>query len=172
MSAAFVVAGLLWLARGVVQQFEPRYWSPSTPLDYAAVALSSVALLAAALALGALVRHTWLSGPARAALGLASLGSLVAGVSNFLEDWLRLAGFGAGWVAGAAAFGIGMLATSLALLAARHTRTLGAALLCVPLAFFLGDRYSGLAIGAALVAVGVLLALRARRAERARSARG
>lgn len=93
-----LVAGAVWAARTWIVTMDPTYWSPSSTLDYAAVALYSAGLITLAVCIWRLrVTHTPVisRGGAAAALGLGA-----AGIANLVEDGLGLKSFGVVYVAG------------------------------------------------------------------------
>jgi hypothetical protein len=159
-SAAFAIAGLVWIASGAVAMADPAYYDPVTAIDYAAVGLFSLALGVTAVAL--LLLETWpavrVHRAARAALLVGVTGGIVASLANFGEDWLRLP---LGWVyvAGVILFYLGMVAAGMVLVARnRELRWIGA-LLIVPFpAPLLGQALGFVIGGVSFIVLSVLLA--------------
>lgn len=108
------LAGLAWLARAAIGLFGPDYWRPRLPLDYAAVAGTSLALILTAAGVWGVYRHhpappsraqrAW-----RAGVWLTWASALTIGVSNLLEDAVGLRALGSVWVIGIVTLLIGLL---------------------------------------------------------------
>jgi hypothetical protein len=115
---ALIAAGLAWLTRAVIGLYRPDYWSPRTPLDYAAVVDTSLALLLLAVGVWGFYLHNPMS-PGRAQtvwrLGIAvtCVSAFTIGVSNFIEDALNVKGLGYVWVIGILALLAGLLIAGL-----------------------------------------------------------
>lgn len=114
LQPALLTAGLAWLARAVIGLYQPDYWSPRTPLDYAAVVGTSTALVLTAL--GVWVFYQQHPAPPsraqavwRAGIGVICTSALAIGVSNFIEDALKVKGLGLVWVIGILALLVGLL---------------------------------------------------------------
>lgn len=126
-----VLTGLLWGLRGWVALSDPRYWAPSTAVDYAAVILFSAALMS----LGACV--WWLRLGAdrlvRAGGAFAAGGLMTAGIANLLEDGAGLRPLGLAYIAGVLIGTFALVPLGAGLLRGPRTRWLGGlALLTVP----------------------------------------
>lgn len=111
---ALIAAGLAWLTRAMIGLYKPDYWSPRTPLDYAAVVGTSLALWLLALGLwGFYLQNPASPGRAqtvwRVSVGVASLSALTISVSNFIEDALHVKGLGIVWVIGILSLTAGLL---------------------------------------------------------------
>jgi hypothetical protein len=112
--SALIIAGLAWLVRAVIALHGPDYWSPRTPLDYAAVVGTSVALLLTAVGMwGFYHRHP--APPSRAqtvwrmGIAVTCVSALTVGVSNLIEDALNVKGLGVVWAIGIVALLVGLL---------------------------------------------------------------
>lgn len=108
------LAGLTWLARAFIALYGPDYWSPRTPLDYAAVIVTSVALMLTAVGVWGFYQHN----PApssraqtiwRIGIAITCVSAFTVGVSNFIEDALNVKGLGIVWVIGIIALLVGLL---------------------------------------------------------------
>ena len=87
-----LVGGAVWAARAWITTMDPKYWSPTSMLDYAAVALYSAGLITLALCIWRLrvVRRFAVSrGGAAAVFGLGA-----AGIANLVEDGLGFKSLG------------------------------------------------------------------------------
>jgi hypothetical protein len=99
------MGGVVWFARAVIELYRPDYWNPRTPLDYAAVAGTSLALLTLAFGLWGFYLYKP-APPSRAqsvwrGAVMATCGSAtIVGISNFIEDALGVQGLGFVWVIG------------------------------------------------------------------------
>lgn len=108
------LAGLAWLARAVMALYGPDYWSPRTPLDYAAVVGTSLSLMLLAVGLWGFYHHNS-TAPSRAqtvwrvGVWLTCTSAFIVGVSNFLEDAVGIKGLGYVWVIGVIAVFVGLL---------------------------------------------------------------
>jgi hypothetical protein len=107
-------AGIAWLVRGVMAFYGPDYWSPRTPLDYAAVIGASLALFLMAVGIWGF----YLQNPApasraqtawRVGLTVTCVAALTISVSNFIEDALGVSSLGTVWVIGILALLVGLL---------------------------------------------------------------
>jgi len=111
---ALILAGLVWLARAVLALYGPDYWSPRTPLDYAAVVGTSVALILTAVGVWGFYQHHPVP-PSRAQtvwrVGIIAtcVSALTVGISNFLEDALIVSGLGYVWAFGILTLTAGLL---------------------------------------------------------------
>jgi hypothetical protein len=126
--AAFATAAALAFGlRATIDLFgEVRYWSPETPVEYAAVALTSLALLLLGGTLWAMGR-AWKGSKTKTGLmakfsgfsiNVAATAAVVVAVSNFLEDYLRMRWFGTTFVAGGLVLILALLTATVALFAA------------------------------------------------------
>lgn len=107
-------ASVTWLARAVIGLYEPDYWSQRTPLDYAAIIRTSIALILTALAVWGFYLHypaptsraqkVW-----RWSVFVICVSAFTVGISNFIEDALRIKGLGYVWVIGILALTTGLL---------------------------------------------------------------
>lgn len=147
---------------------DPDYYAPVTAIDYAAVGLYSVALVATAVALALLDRSgaARSHSVARAALRTGAIGGVVAGVANFGEDWLGLSLLTSVYVGAVVIFYLGVVAAGVVLVArSRKLRWIGA-LLIVPFpAPLLGPAVGFIVGGVAFIVCAALLA-RSRAADR------
>ncbi len=111
---ALIMAGLAWLARAVIALYGPDYWSPRTPLDYAAVVGTSVALVLMAVGLWGFYQHHS-APPSRAqtvwriGVAVVCISALTVSISNFIEDALGVKALGGVWVIGILALPAGLL---------------------------------------------------------------
>lgn len=148
-------AGVLWIVRAGVGQADPRYYDPSTVLDYSAVVLTTLATVATGLAILA----------ARPRLG--RVGSILAfipafafitmGVANLFEDAFGVKALGAVWGLGGLSMMVGLVLTTVASLAEPDDRKLGFGLLAFTVACLLPDEAREWAQGAAMLLVAYLL---------------
>lgn len=150
-----LMAGVVWAARIWIVTMDPSYWSPSSTLDYAAVALYSAGLITLALCLWCLrVVHTPAvsRGGAAAALGLGT-----AGIANLVEDGLGLKPFGVVYVAGVLIGTFALIPLGIGLARARRPRWLAAAaLLTFPGLLFLSQWYGNVVLAGTWISAGVL----------------
>lgn len=116
---------------------EVTYWDPQTPRDYAAVALTSLALLFLGGTLWAMgrtgqrmdTRTRKAARVSRVSLRTAAAAALVVSFSNFLEDFLRLRWFGTTFVAGILVLSLALLTATVARFAATPRKAPAEALL-------------------------------------------
>ncbi len=104
----WLVTGIAWAARSMLEFAHPNYYDPATVMDWGAVWLYSVALLLLApsvLLIGQLAQ----SRPVMAAAAVTAVGAAVAGGANAIED-----GFGVS--AGGMLYVVGFLTAWLSLL--------------------------------------------------------
>ena len=110
---ALIVAAVFCFARGAMVRYHPDYWSPITPLDYAAVVGTSLLLLFLGIGLwGFYLQYP--APPSRARMcGTTASPSLVSAVtvavSNFFEDALGFKELGIVWIYGVSVIVLGML---------------------------------------------------------------
>ena len=114
MKSTLIGAGIAWLVRGVIAFYGPDYWSPHTPLDYAAVLVTSLALFLMAVGIWGFYLHN--PAPAsraqmawRIGVTVTCAAALTISVSNFTEDALGVSSLGYVWVIGILALLAGLL---------------------------------------------------------------
>lgn len=114
MRPTLISAGIAWLVRGVIAFYGPDYWSPHTPLDYAAVVGTSLALFLMAVGIWGF----YLQNPApvgraqtawRVGITVTCVAALTISISNFTEDALGVSSLGSVWVIGILALLSGLL---------------------------------------------------------------
>jgi hypothetical protein len=156
-----IAGGLAWLTRAVIGLYGPAYWSPRTWLDYVAVAGTSLGLLLLGLGLWSFHR-AYAAPPGRArtiwsaGIALACASSFTVGVSNFVEDALRVRALGIVWVIGALVLLAGLLIAGLGALWLRGLPRRVGVLLLVCAAGLLFTEWNGLiGLGLALLALGL-----------------
>lgn len=154
-AALAFVSGALWLAVALVTSGEPEHWSPSSLLDYSAVALFSSAMLSLGVCVGSFnVGRTTV---APIALRVAALSALVVGIADFAEDWLRISSFGTAFVTGVIVLSVALLVLSVALALTRGRRALALPILATLLGvLLLSSVYGGVLLSAAWLATGAL----------------
>lgn len=115
---ALIAAGLACLARAVIGLYEPDYWSPRTPLDYAAVVGTSLALALLALGVwGFYAQHP--APPSRAQIvwrigvAVTCVSALTVGLSNFIEDAVGVKALGVLFPIGMVTLLVGLLSAGL-----------------------------------------------------------
>ncbi len=160
---AALLAGVLWGVRGGVRLAGPAYWAPQSPLDYAAVAAYSLALLAlvpVAVGLRALQEPPpgrW-GRTGRWGSHLLVWGAAMAGLGNLVEDGLGFPPAGLVYVAGALLLPVGLLVLGIATLRAGVLpRWTGWAFLAGMLGFLFIEWGGAFVLGAACLALGALL---------------
>jgi hypothetical protein len=156
-------AGVLWGVRGAVRLAGSAYWAPQSPLDYAAVATYSLALLAlmpVAVGLRSLQEPPpgrW-GRTGRWGSRLLFLGAAMAGVGNLVEDGLGFPPASLVYVTGALLLPVGLLLLGIATLRAGVLpRWTGWVLLVSMLGFLFIEWGGAFVVGAACVALGALL---------------
>jgi peptidoglycan/LPS O-acetylase OafA/YrhL len=156
-----ILNGALWLALSLVAFGDPTYWSPSSPLDFAAVGLFSAAALTLGLCLWRFDDGRLSATSIAARIGAIS--AIVVSAANFAEDWLRISPFGVLWVAGVFVGTGAMLVLGIALAWTPRRRALAVPVLVTILGFFLGSTpYGRLLIGIAWIVTGALNLARVR----------
>lgn len=144
MRLVALLAGVTWLARGLLRFADPIYYAPVTALDVAAVVLTSVAFALLAPSL------RWLasagSRAARTAATLAGLAALLAAIGNFIEDALRVPAFGVVYVIGALGLALALIAVAILLFRLGHRWPAAIAFLTL-LGLFAADLGGGIVIG-------------------------
>jgi len=160
-AALAILNGVLWLASGVAAFGEPTYWSPSSPLDYAAVGLFSAGALAFGLCLWFL-SDGW-RGATSIAARIGAISAIVVSGANIAEDALLIRPFGALWIAGVFALEIALLVLGVALALTPGRRALALPVLLTLVAFFLwGTPYGRFVLAFVWLAAGALSAARVR----------
>jgi hypothetical protein len=157
-----IVAGLVWLARAVIALYAPDYWSPRTPLDYAAVVGTSLALALLAVGLWGLYQHNP-APPGRAqtawriGVAVACASALTVGVSNFIEDALGVKALGMVWVIGILALLAGLLIAGVSAFWVKGFRWwVGGLLLACAIGLLFTEWNGQFGVGLALLALAVL----------------
>lgn len=110
-------AGLVFVLRAAIGLFNPDYWSPQSPLDYAAAASTSLAFVCLSVGLwgfsrsrpGRPTRPSRAHAAWRIAVSVCWFSAAAIGVSNLLEDVLGLKALGIVWVVGILALLAGLL---------------------------------------------------------------
>ena len=150
-----LVGGAVWAARIWIVTMDPTYWSPSSTLDYAAVALYSAGLITLAMCIWRLrVVHTpaVLRGGAAAALGLST-----AGVANLVEDGLGVKPFGVVYLAGVLVGTFALIPLGVGLARARRPRWIAAAALLTFLGLIFSSQwYGNVVLAGTWITAGVL----------------
>jgi len=152
----FIAAGTLTTARAFLELTEPAYYSPESFLDYAAVILTSLALLGFA---GGLL-SMWGRRPIRRGsflLLIAGLGITVEALGNFLEDVMDLEVGGHLYTIGGITGAISLLIASIAVLTVGHLRWVGVFLLATIAGSVFPDDGGQFVTGISLVGLGVWL---------------
>ena len=159
---ALIAAGLAWLARATIGLYKPDYWSPRTPLDYAAVVGTSLALLLLAVGLWGFYLQNPVS-PGRAqtiwrmGIVVACISALTIGLSNFIEDALNVNGLGYVWVIGILALTAGLLIAGLsALWVKEFSRWVGGLLIVCVIGLLFTEANGQFGLGLALPALGIV----------------
>lgn len=157
-----ISGGVVWIIRaGLAVIFQPVYWDPQTPVEYAAVAGTSIALFLLALGVwsihrnrkpqGRLSKWTWNVG-----VFLVCGGAIVTGFSNFFEDWMGIEAFGDFYALMLAVF-VGLILAGIgAIRAADVSRWTGWLLIACALGLVMIDNGGGFIVGASLILLGVL----------------
>lgn len=150
---AWLLAGLAWAVRSVMEFASPDYYDPVTVLDWSAVGAYSAAWLLSALAVALLARSIG-STAVNAVAAVVVVAAIVAGAANGVEDALGLS-----W--GATPYVVGFMVGWLFLipLAAALWRATSGRLAALPLALFasiaLFNSGGGLIVLAVAIAFGV-----------------
>lgn len=115
---ALLAAGIAWIVRAGIGLYNPDYWNPRTPLDYAAAIGTSTALVLTVPGIWGVYRHhpapsgcsysVW-----RWSIYIACISALTLGISNFIEDAFHVEGLGYVWVVGILALTAGLLIAGL-----------------------------------------------------------
>lgn len=96
---AWLLAGLAWAARSVMEFARPDYYEPVTLLDWSAVVSYSIAWLLSAAAVLLLARDLG-TRPVRVIAVIFAVAATVAGLANLVEDALDQAWGGTPYVVG------------------------------------------------------------------------
>ena len=96
---AWLLTGLAWAGRSLLELARPNYYDPVSPLDWAAVLSFSLAWLLSALAVLLLCRDLG-AAPVRAIGLLFAIAASVAGLANLVEDALGQSWGGTPYVVG------------------------------------------------------------------------
>lgn len=150
---AWLLAGLMWAARSVVEFARPAYYEPVTLLDWSAVASYSVAWLLSAAAVLLLARDLE-ARPVRVVAVIFAVAATIAGLANLVEDALDQAWGGTPYI-------IGFLVAWIALLpfAAVVWRTGARRAALLPVALFASIALFNAGGGLILLVVGTAFAL-------------
>lgn len=159
---ALVAAGCAWLVRGVIALYGPDYWSPRTPLDYAAVVGTSLALILTALGVwGFYQQHP--ATPSRAQtvwrVGIMAtcVSALTVGISNFIEDALNVNGLGDVWAFGILTLTAGLISAGVSAFWVKDfSRRVGILFLVCAVGLIFTERNGLFGLGLALLALSVL----------------
>jgi hypothetical protein len=159
---ALIVAAIFCFARGTMVPFQPDYWSPRTPLDYAAVVGTSLLLLFLAIGLwGFYLQHP--ATPSRAqvvwriSLAMSCLSAAMVAASNFFEDALGFKDLGIVWVYGVSVLALGLLIASIsAFWVQGFPKWVGGLLLVSIVGLYLMESGGLYALGLTLLALGIL----------------
>ena len=135
----WLLTGVTWAARSVLEFAHPDYWDPVTLIDWTAIWLFSAALLLTApamLLMSRLAPHP----PVTAVARVVAAGAIVAGVANGLEDGLDVSSMGIFYVTGILVAGLALMPLAVAFRRTESVRLgwLTAALLLGILTFTLG----------------------------------
>lgn len=148
--ALLAATGALWLCHGLLALADADSASPSSALDYTAVTIFSLALLALAPALSVLRTRAGVTrwgGFGGVALALAAAGAVIAGAGNFGEDALGVSDLGDGmYYPGVLLMSLGLLLLGIVLLRTRERRLAAGPLVTLLALFVLGD-LAGIAVG-------------------------
>lgn len=164
MKPTLIGAGIAWLVRGVIAFYDPDYWSPRTPLDYAAVVGTSLALFLMAVGIWGF----YLQNPApasraqlawRIGITVTCVAALTISISNFTEDALGVNSLGYVWVIGMLALLSGLLVAGFsALWVNGFSRWVGSLFLVCAAGLLLMESGGMFGIGLALLVLGGLKA--------------
>jgi hypothetical protein len=159
---ALIAAGLTWLTRAIIALYGPDYWSPRTPLDYAAVIGTSVALILTAVGVWGFYRnHPAPSGQAQTVwcvgIAVTCISALTVGVSNFVEDALNVKGLGYVWAFGILTLTAGLLIAGVsAFWVHGFSRWVGALFIVCALGLLFTESNGWFGLGLALLALSAL----------------
>jgi hypothetical protein len=159
---ALIAAGLAWLARAVIGLYRPDYWSPRTALDYAVVIGTSLALILTAIGVWGFYRQNP-APPSRAqtiwrvGIAVTCVSAFTVGVSNFIEDALKVGGLGYVWVVGILALTAGLLSAGLsALWINNFSRWVGVLFLICAIGLLFTETNGQFVLGLALLVLSLL----------------
>jgi hypothetical protein len=110
----WLVTGVVWAVRSILELAHPDYWNPVTTLDWLAVWLFSLCWLHLAPAAVLLGRASGARSATTVAAVIAT-GALAAGLANAIEDGMGIAAGGSVYVVGSLTAWFGLLALVLAL---------------------------------------------------------
>jgi hypothetical protein len=166
MKPTLIGAGIAWLVRGVIAFYGPDYWDPHTPLDYAAVLVTSLALLLMAVGIWGF----YLQNPApasraqtawRIGITVTCVAALTISISNFTEDALGVSSLGYVWVIGGVASFSGLLVAGFsALWVNGFSRWVGSLFLVCAASLLLMESGGMFGMGVALLVLSGLKATR------------
>jgi len=157
-----ILGGVVWIIRaGLEVVVQPAYWNPQTPVDYAAVAGTSIALFLLALGVwsihrnrkpqGRLSKWIWYVG-----VILVCGGAIVTGFANFFEDWMGIKAFGTFYTLNIAVF-VGLVLAGIgAIRATDVSRWTGWLLIACALGLGTPDTGGGFIVGTSLILLGVM----------------
>jgi asparagine N-glycosylation enzyme membrane subunit Stt3 len=154
VDVVFVLTGLVFIARGLMELGKPAFSNATTPFDYAAVLGTTLAMYGLALGLSLLRAEGALRGPARSIVWLPIVAVAVSGTANLLEDAFGVSEVGILFGVGNLLFLIGVVATGVAaLIDRRNDRMLAALILGVGAAFMLPVTLGWVVLGALCIAI-------------------
>jgi hypothetical protein len=134
-AALFVISGVLYLTRGLIELGSPAYFNPSTVFDYTAVVTTTLWMIALAAATVSLAITHMVKGAARVVAWVPSVGLAIGGVANLLEDGFGMSALGFVFGIGNLLSLVGLLALGLVtLLDGRNERGIGVVLLLLAVA--------------------------------------
>jgi hypothetical protein len=140
--SVFLAAAVLSLMRWVFEWAQPKYWEPRSAVDYAAVLLSSAAMLAAAAGFLDLARASHMGrwhAAVRTALLVAGIAAGLVAIANFVEDFIGISAFGVVWITSVLIMTLGaLLAGTLMLLSPAKRRWQGVPLIVIVASTFAG----------------------------------
>ena len=99
LRATWLLAGVAWAGRSLLETVRPNYYEPATLLDWSAVLSYSAAWLLSALAVLVLARAVR-TAPVHALGIIFAIAATVAGVANAVEDGLDLSWAGLPYLVG------------------------------------------------------------------------
>jgi hypothetical protein len=153
--AAMIVAGVNFMARGLMDLGHPDFANAVTPFDYAAVFGTTLAMYGLALGLGLLAVGGELTGPARRIAWVPVAAFALSGTANLLEDAFGVSEVGILFGVGNLFGLIGLLATGIAaLLRGQNDRVVALLILGLGLAHFLPVTIGWVLIGVLCIAIG------------------
>lgn len=120
----WLLTGLAWATRSTMEFASPDYWEPVTTLDWASIWLYSIAWLLMAPSVLLIARLA----PTRSVVVvavIASIGAVMAGGANAVEDGLGVSSMGTWYVIGFMAGWLALPVLALALVRAHRVRLAG-----------------------------------------------